>query len=206
MSIAWKKIKKEINDLGSAIVAVSGGVDSVFLLDFVSKCNIKYAVAYFDHDLGNGDTAFVKSLADNLNVPFYTARGHDIAKAASIEAEARIQRYAFLNSLLSEGYNKILTAHHHDDQVLTVLMRLIQGHQHNELGMKRYYENIFRPFLNVPKEIIIKQAKYFNLKWIEDESNNDIAFERNWLKLEILPKLMERRNVMKTITRGLRIL
>ena len=203
----WKKIKNEINKEcnGSVLLAVSGGVDSIFMLDFVSRCGIKHVgVAYFDHDLGNGDTEFVKELANNNDYPFYTAKGKNIVEAASIESEARKQRYAFLNEVAdSSNYNKIITGHHLNDQVETILMRLIRGYDHSTLGMLRNYGKVYRPFLDVPKKIIVREATQRKLLWIEDESNMCNDYERNYIRNRLIPDLTIIRNVEQTIVKGL---
>lgn len=202
---AWNKIRSEIKSTAkNYILAVSGGVDSVFLLDFVSKCDVRYTVAYFDHGLGNGNEQFVKDLAYKYGVPFVVGYGTDIAKAKSIECEARIQRYRFLNNVKEQtNAEKILTAHHLDDNVETIMLRLMRGHDHSTLGMNKFSCDVYRPLLEVSKSTILKQAEHFRLTWLEDKSNMDNQFERNFLRNEILPKLMSKRNVQKTFVKGL---
>lgn len=199
MQVSWRKIREEIQQSApNCVVAVSGGVDSVFLLDFVSKCDVKFVVAYFDHKLGNGDEFFVKSLAFKYGAPFIPGYGKDIDKADSIEAEARTQRYRFLNDVKTQtSSDRILTGHHLNDQVETILLRLLRGYDHSTLGMAKFSGDVYRPFLDVPKEKIISQAEKLGLTWLEDASNISSDFERNFLRNEIL-KLFEERAKTKT--------
>lgn len=209
MSISWRKIRQEIQShAGSYVLAVSGGVDSMFLLDFMSRCDVPLHVAHVDHMLRRDshlERILVQETAEALQLPFSYIELPDLHKATgSIEAQARIARYGFLQDVRHKiGFERIVTAHHLNDQVETILLRLMRGHQHDELGMQKDRGLVYRPFLEVPKEEILQQAKLRNLKWIDDPSNVQLSYERNWVRHTILPEMMKRRNVMKTIPAGL---
>jgi tRNA(Ile)-lysidine synthase len=78
-------------------------------------------------------------------------------------------------------------------------MRLMRGYPHDSLRMNKRSGDRYRPFLLVPKDEIERQARNRRVEWIEDESNADTVHERNWMRHVIIPQLMERRNVLKTI-------
>lgn len=207
MNVSWRKIRNNIQTHAQKyVVAVSGGVDSMFLLDFVSNCKTQYVIAHVDHKLRETsylEKQLVEQTAKQLKVPFFHTECSGIADASSIEAEARNQRYAFLREVKQQvGAEKILTAHHLNDQVETILLRLMRGLPHDSLGMREDNGDVYRPFLTIPKDEIVAAAKRRNLSWIEDETNVSQDFERNWVRHTILPEMMKRRNVLKTIPRG----
>lgn len=205
MSIQWRKIADEINSHdGSYLLAVSGGVDSIFLLEFFrNKCERPFRVAHFNHQLRAGsdeEERLVRERCQEIGVAFIHASGDpDTMRAApSLEAEARRQRYDFLNANIAEE-DLVVTAHHANDQLETVIMRLMRGYPETNLRMRRYSGQRYKPLLAVPKDEILKQAKAREFRWIEDESNQDISHERNWVRHELIPLMMERRNILKTI-------
>ena len=189
------------------VVAVSGGVDSMFLLDFLTRCNVRLHVAHVNHNLrpeALQEQQFVQTTTKALGLPFSTITCQGIADAPSIEAEARRQRYEFLRSVKQDvNAFAIVTGHHLNDQVETILLRLMRGAPHDRLGMVENNGDVFRPFLEVSKEEILREATQRNLAWMEDSSNSDEDFERNWVRHTLLPEMMKRRNVMKTIPSGL---
>ena len=189
------------------VVAVSGGVDSMFLLDFLTRCDVRLHVAHVNHNLrpeALAEQEFVQRTAKQLGLPFSTITCEGIAEAVSIEAEARRQRYDFLRSVKREiGAYAIVTGHHLNDQVETILLRLMRGAPHDSLGMVENNGDVLRPFLEIPKETILQEANHRKLVWMEDPSNTNEDFERNWVRHTLLPEMMKRRNVMKTIPGGL---
>jgi tRNA(Ile)-lysidine synthase len=205
MQVRWRDIIDEINTTSERyLLCVSGGVDSMFMLDFFNKnCRQPFRVAHFNHRLrptaGNEET-LVREWCVRNGVAFLTAQGDPEAMRAakSLEAEARDQRYAFFASVKHED-ELLVTAHHANDQVETVLMRLVRGYPHDSLRMNKRSGDRYRPFLSVTKDEIERQAKNRRVEWIEDESNTDTVHERNWMRHVIIPQLMERRNVLKTI-------
>lgn len=211
--VPWRKIIKEINTFDKPVLAVSGGVDSVFLFDFYFR-NYKspFAVAHFNHDIrptAGRDETFVRDLArsgEDQKVKFYVGYGNPekIKAAPSIEAECRAQRYKFLNQVKDDfGATCIVTAHHLNDQIETILLRLMRGLPHSNLIMEAFSgDKIYRPFLQVPKQDIVDHCENRGLKWVEDETNYDNKYERNWLRNEIIPLLMVRRNLLKSMAKG----
>lgn len=208
MQVAWKSIIDEINSMSERyLLCVSGGVDSMFMLEFFHKnCRQPFRVAHFNHGLrpaAEAEEGFVRAWCEMREIAFLTERGDPQAmrQASSLEAEARDQRYEFFRSIRHPD-ELIVTAHHANDQVETILMRLIRGVPHDRLSMKKRVADRYRPFLDVPRAEIERQARNRAIDWMEDESNLDTTHERNWMRHVIIPQLMERRNVLKTIGMG----
>lgn len=205
MQVRWRDIINEINTTSERyLLCVSGGVDSMFMLEFFNKnCRQPFRVAHFNHDLrpsADAEEHHVRQWCQERDITFLTTKGDAGAmrEARSLEAEARNQRYAFFDAIRRED-ELVVTAHHANDQLETVLMRLIRGVPHDQLRMEKRVENRYRPFLSVPREEIERQARNRGIEWVEDESNADTVHERNWMRHVIIPQLMERRNVLKTI-------
>jgi len=205
MSLKWRELINEINTTSDAyLLCVSGGVDSMFLLTlFAKNCTQKMRVAHFNHRLrATADTeeAFVRKTCEGYGLEFLSARGDPVAMraASSLEAEARNQRYGFFGSIQREG-ELLVTGHHANDQLETVLLRLMRGYPDDNLRMKKLSGIRYRPLLEIPKAVIVEQARRRQIPWMEDASNEDNAFERNWVRNVLVPQMMERRNVLKTI-------
>lgn len=206
MQVAWRQIIDDLNanHCQGYLLCVSGGVDSMFMLDFFKRnCRKPFRAAHFNHGLrasADADEDFVRARCAAVGVGFISGKGDpDLMRAASsLEAEARRQRYAFLDGELPSG-NLLVTAHHANDQLETVVMRLMRGLPDDQLRMRRLDRIRFKPFLSVPKDEIVRQAQARGLEWIEDETNADLRHERNWVRHVLVPQMMERRNVLLTI-------
>ena len=185
-------------------MAVSGGADSVALLDFLatgSGLGLHLVVAHVNHGLrgaeADADERFVRGLAERYGVPVETTRTDVRAlgrqRRLSLEEAGREARYAFLEAVAGQyGAVRIALAHHRDDQAETVLMRLIRGAGVDGLsGMRprsgdgRYV----RPLLYVTREAIVGYLRRKGLAWQEDASNLDQRFLRNRVRHELLPLL-----------------
>jgi tRNA(Ile)-lysidine synthase len=205
MNLKWRDLIDEINSTSERyLLCVSGGVDSMFLMAFFAKnCTRPIRVAHFNHGLrpaAREEETFVRNAAERLGFPFLTAAGDPEAMRASrsLEAEARRQRYDFLETVRDDG-EMLVTGHHANDQLETVLLRLMRGYPDDNLRMKRINGTRYRPLLEIPKEVILDQAKRRGVEWMDDDSNADNAMERNWVRNVLVPQMMERRNVLKTI-------
>lgn len=165
------------------IVAVSGGVDSVVLLDMMSRIpGHNLIVAHFDHgirDDSKEDAAFVAELAARYGHAFETQR-EELGKEAS-EALARERRYAFLQTLAKKHNAKIVTAHHLDDLVETVAINMTRGTGWR--GLAAFHPSIIRPLIDTPKQEIIEYATKKGLTWHEDSTNASDAYLRNRLRV-----------------------
>lgn len=187
------------------IVAVSGGVDSIVLFDLLShlpeKIKPKLIIAHVNHHLRSEsleEEAFIRRIADQAHTPVYV---HQWPKEThpnkGIEKAARDVRYNFFAEIAEKEKSRyILTAHHKDDQVETVLMKGVRGGALEELKgipeMRKLRETfVLRPLLPFSKESLINHAKKQNLTWKEDESNHSLEFTRNRFRNKILPLLRE---------------
>lgn len=179
------------------LVAFSGGADSLFLLEFI-KSNSKsldiknFAAAHVDHGFRElesvRDFEFCKNYCLKNRIAFYS---HKLGFAeGNLESWARTKRYEYLESLCNKyGYEYILTGHHFNDQVETVLMRLDRGtHIRGLRGIHKLNisRRVYRPLLNVSKNEILDYLKARELNWREDLSNQEITFTRNSIRSDLL--------------------
>jgi tRNA(Ile)-lysidine synthase len=196
------------------LVGVSGGPDSLCLLDILHRLGYPLVVAHFDHQLrpdSGQDAACVASLAQNYGLPFVLG-SLDVAAFArehklSIEEAARIVRYRFLFAAASQrSAQAVAVAHTADDQVETVLMHLLRGAGLSGLKGMAYRseapgwdadsdlaENghvpLVRPLLGIWRTEIIEYCQEHQLAPVHDPSNADVAFFRNRLRHELIPYL-----------------
>ena len=177
---------------GKYIIAVSGGVDSVVLLNMLSKRrDLELIVAHFDHQIRvNSELtrSFVSKEAGKLKLPFVSEKGNLGLRAS--EAQARQARYKFLFKIMKQtNSNAVITAHHQDDLLETMLINLIRGTGRKGLSSLRSTNKVIRPLLSYSKKQIIAYAKQHGLAWREDPSNADLKYLRNYIRLKIVPKL-----------------
>lgn len=167
------------------IVAVSGGVDSVALLDMLARLSDHdLIVAHFDHGIrpdSAEDAAFVANLAKKYELPFETRR-EELGEGAS-EDLARTRRYVFLRELAKKYDARIVTAHHADDAVETVAINLKRGTGWR--GLAALDSDIVRPIMHLHKNEIKEYAAKHNLKWREDSTNQSDVYLRNRLRAAI---------------------
>lgn len=169
------------------IVAVSGGVDSMVLLDMMAKSvpDEQLVVAHFDHGIREDsadDAAFVAQTAQRYGLPFELKR-EELGTGAS-EAYARERRYAFLLQL-AEKYNAILvTAHHLDDLVETVAINITRGTGWR--GLTPFSGKVMRPLVASEKGALIAYARKNNISWRDDSTNATDAYLRNRLRRKII--------------------
>lgn len=183
------------------LLAVSGGLDSVCMLDYFAKNAIEFgvtlAVAHIDHGIRGlasaEDAEFVREITKKYGLPFYfKSLGDLLVNAPNVEERARELRYEILHRFKKEGnFDFIATAHHGDDQAETLYMRLARGTSLIGLrGVKTFREDgVFRPFLSIFRENLCQYAKENCLKWREDSTNADNAYRRNFIRNEVLPRL-----------------
>lgn len=177
------------------VVAVSGGLDSVCLLDVLVQTagwhGADLAVATVDHGLHpeSADHArFVEELARGLGLPCFVRRVHVPDPS---EASARTARYAALEGLEAD---RVALAHHREDQAETVLLQLLRGAGARGLGaMARRRGRYVRPLLDVHRAELEAWARHRGLRWVEDPTNPDPRYLRNRVRHEILPLLEELR-------------
>lgn len=175
---------------GHYVVAVSGGVDSVTLLDLLMEHGgYELEIAYFNHGwTSHGDEAqeIVKWLAKKYGLPFHTEKAS--AKITS-EAAARQARYAFLRRVKGRlGAAAIITAHHEDDVFETVVLNLRRGTGRRGLTPFGTQPDVLRPLVDVSKEGLRAYATAHQLEWLEDPTNTDTSYTRNAVRHELASK------------------
>ncbi len=186
------------------VVALSGGRDSVALLHallaITQSDGPPITAVHVNHGLQSaaGDwVEFCTALCERWRVPFrHILLETDLPRGASVEAWARERRYAELEKLLQDG-DMLQTGHHRDDQVETLLLQLLRGAgpqglaampQQAQFGAGR----LVRPLLAVDGATLGSYAQCHALKWVEDPSNADLRFDRNYLRHVVLPPVMAR--------------
>ncbi len=185
-------------------VAVSGGPDSIVLLDFMTRLSRKLGltpvVVHFNHHLrgaeSDGDELFVREHARELNLEFICGEADVRALArergGNLEATARDLRYRFFFSQFSQGrLDKVATAHTASDQAETVLLRVLRGTGTRGLGGIYPVLNgkVVRPFLNVTRPEIEAELARRGLRSRLDSSNLDSRLRRNKIRRDLLPQL-----------------
>ncbi len=178
-------------------VAVSGGVDSMALLHCLVRLDIPVAVYHMEHgirgDESKGDMDFVQAECKRLGVECVVKRIDVPALAdewgVSVETAARKARYEFLDSA---SQRLMATAHHMDDLAETVIMNLTRGSGLKGLGgIPERRGKYIRPMLGISRSEIEEYAKASDIQYVEDSTNEDISYTRNYIRKKILPGLCE---------------
>lgn len=186
------------------LLALSGGADSVALLDLMSRLRERLAaplaavhVHHGLHPAADDWAAHCQALCAALDVPCRIERVQvERRRGESLEAAARRARYAVLaRHLPAEG--GLLTAHHQDDQAETVLLNLVRGAGNAGLAAmppQRPFARgwLLRPLLGFRRQALRDYARARGLAWVEDPSNADPAHDRNYLRHHVLPALTAR--------------
>ena len=189
-------------------LALSGGLDSVVLLDMLlaarHSLDFSLSAVHVNHQLSPhaADWAdFCTALCAQQNIPIQVKKVQVARRSRlGLEAAARVARYQAFAELDTE---LLLLAHHLDDQIETMLQNLLRGAglsgaagmpqcRPQALGPTGHNLTLARPLLEAPRASLLAYAQKRNLRWIEDESNADTTFTRNFLRHEVLP-VIERR-------------
>jgi tRNA(Ile)-lysidine synthase len=183
-------------------VGFSGGLDSTVLLHWLQKnlpSGFCLQAIHIHHGLNpaaDAWTAHCQTVCDALGIVLYIERITIANVTRNIEAQARAARYAAFARHVNAG-DTLALAHHADDVAETLLLRLMRGSGTEALGnMKahsRYGEmQIWRPLLTMRRADLLAYAETNALQWIEDASNADTGFDRNFVRSEVLPLLESR--------------
>jgi tRNA(Ile)-lysidine synthase len=195
------------------LLAFSGGLDSCVLLHLLAQVNknlpFQLSAQHVHHGLSlNADVwaDFCCETCNQLNVPLTISKVEVLNAGLGIEATARAARY---QALLKTDTDFVLLAHHQDDQAETFLLQLARGAGVKGLaGMAAQsktgdHNAWLRPLLDVPRRALLDYAKQHRLTWIEDESNADTKFDRNFMRHDILPVLQKQYpSIRQTISRS----
>lgn len=181
------------------LLAVSGGVDSVVLCHLCKTAGFQFGIAHCNFQLREADSLrdenFVKELASELNVPFHTNRFNTKAHAAlhkqSTQEAARELRYNWFEQVrLANNYDYILTAHHADDNIETVLMNFFRGTGITGLaGIKPINGKIRRPLIFASRKLLESYLTEKQLSFVQDESNLHDDYTRNFFRNTLLPQI-----------------
>ncbi len=181
-------------------MALSGGLDSMVLLHAcVAQGMAPLTAIHVHHGLHPEAESWARLClreAERLGVP---CMRHDVVvepTGRGLEAAAREARYRVFEEVLAPGHC-LLMAHHQDDQLETVLLRLFKGAQPEDLmGMPISRGlgagTLYRPFLHLPRAVLRVWARHRAVHWVEDPSNRDTVFDRNFIRHDILPRLTGR--------------
>jgi tRNA(Ile)-lysidine synthase len=186
-------------------IAFSGGLDSAALLHAAvelarAEPRLALRAIHVDHGLQEASVDWARlcqSTCARLGTRLDSLRlALELRKGDSIEAEARRARYAALAEAMAPG-ECLLTAHHADDQLETVLLQLIRGAGARGLSAMprsvRLGEGMhLRPLLEVEREELVEYARTAGLDWIEDPMNADTRYDRSWLRRHLLPPVRKR--------------
>ena len=196
--IPWKQA---IDDAPQILLGLSGGMDSILLLTLLKEqVGSRYIQAvHINHGLSeNSDQwqQFAKDYFKKIGVEFYAEKIQLIATGEGIEAAAREARYSVFEKRLKLG-GLLFLAHHADDQVETVLYRLLRGAGSKGLaGMPESRPlgagKLIRPLLDYSRQDLHAEALNRKLKWVEDESNQDNHFDRNYIRNKVIPAVAQR--------------
>jgi len=192
------------------LIAVSGGVDSMVLLDLMYREGFNIGVVHFNHmirDDSIDDELLVMDYCNSHDIALYT-KAMDILKfcdemKVSTELGARMMRHSFFDEIRKTyNYEYLALAHNADDVAEQMMFAMTRGSGVAGLaGMKEIDQErkIIRPLLGVFKDDIYKYANENNIKWHEDSSNTECDYDRNHIRNEIIPSFEARRNGVKTV-------
>ena len=183
------------------LLAVSGGIDSMVLFDLFLKNNINFSVASCNFQLrgkdSDNDLKFVKNICIKNNINFYSTvlevDKFSSMRKISTQMAARELRYDFFKKILEKyKYSYIVTAHHLDDNIETIIFNFIKSTGYKGLvGIPFNKNKILRPLINISKEEIKDYAVSNNITWRLDKSNNSNKYSRNKIRNEVIPLLKE---------------
>lgn len=194
---------------GKALLAVSGGVDSMTLAAACHDAGIDFAVAHCNFSLrgseSDADEALVRAWCESrgveCHVEHFETAAYAASKGQSIEMAARELRYGFFARLCAlKGYVAVVVAHNANDNAETVILNMLRGSGLKGLcGMsddsRAVWDGvpvrIIRPMLEVPRSIIEEYARENEVPFREDSTNSDTAFKRNKIRHEVIPLLQE---------------
>lgn len=206
MSLTLANFKQQNTDLLETshriVLAYSGGLDSSVLLYLISQLfkSDQLLIWHVNHHLQK-DADFMEQFchaqADQYHIPFKCSRLNLSHLTNNIESQARDARYQVFEQQLKKNNDILLTAHHADDQLETIMLNLSRGS--GVLGLRGIARQLdkkelycLRPLLSFTRSELLHFADEYNIEWIEDSTNIDQAFDRNYIRHEISPKLKER--------------
>ncbi len=199
-----KIFKENIRKLGidskkdTILLAVSGGVDSMVMVELFIKSEFLIGIAHVDHNTREGDSkrdkAFVEKYCKSRDIPFYSTSFNfntkNTEQSNNFQEAARDFRYNWMKEIMSEyDYNFVATGHHLDDNIETFLYRISRGVGLESLGgISDKTDFIIRPLLSFSKEEVLLFAKQNSVKYVEDCTNQKDDYDRNFIRHNIVPQ------------------
>lgn len=192
------------------VAAVSGGPDSISLLDILYKLNYNICVAHVNHGLRENaviDQKFVEDFCNKRNIPCFVKqiKLKELKDKMTLEEAGRKERYDFFYEVMkSQKCNKIATAHNSNDNAETVIMNIIRGSGVSGLkGIEPIRDNVIRPLIEITRKEIEAYCKENELNPRHDESNDEDIYTRNKVRLKVIPYIEENinSNVVNNINR-----
>jgi len=162
-------------------VALSGGVDSVAITDFLTRKH-EVTCAFFHHGTENSERAheFVKQFCEARNLPLIVGyNNEEKPNKVSSEEHWRNMRYKFLDQ-----FQTVVTGHNLDDCIETYIFSALHG---TPKLIPTARNNVLRPFLTTPKSQFVEWCTRNEVKWIDDTSNADTKYMRNYIRHELMP-------------------
>ena len=204
MKTVLKFLNENIKNGSTVIVACSGGPDSMCLIDLVAQIkeekNIKIICAHVNHKVrleSDNEALMVERYCKKNKIIFELLEINEYKVKKFNEEDARRRRYKYFEMLIKKYNAKyLLTAHHGDDLIETILMRIVRGSNlSGYIGIKKINENkeytILRPFLTTTKENIISYNKNTKIEYAIDKSNESLKHTRNRFRKRMLTFLKE---------------
>jgi len=198
-------------NISKYIVAFSGGLDSTVLLHIMNGLDLPVHAVHINHHLQQDCEKWqenCKNICTTWGIPLSIKHAQiDTSLGKSLEESARDARYKLLSELI-EAKHSLVTAHHKNDLAETVLLQLLRGSGPAGLSAMSTEQNLsvgkhLRPLLNFSRTDLLEYAQHHSLMWIEDASNASLDFDRNYLRKEIMPKLLGRwPSALQTISRA----
>ena len=195
------KEKKLFEPHQKILLAISGGIDSMVLLHLFEKSGFKYGLVHCNFQLreeeSEEDERFVKEQVSKHGIPAFFERfeteEHAKIYGISIEMAARELRYNYFEQIRAEhNYDFTATAHHQDDLIETFFLNLTRKTGIKGLtGIKEKVGKIIRPLMFASRDEIMEYAQENDIEYREDSSNNELVFQRNYLRHKILPLFSE---------------
>jgi len=191
-----RAVRSALPDGAPAVLAVSGGLDSMVLMTAASRLPERYrrviTVATFNHRTGKAAglaAAFVAKRASGLGFLCVTGRASSVGTR---EEEWRRGRWEFLREVATRRGATVVTAHTLDDQVETVFMRILRDAGPRGLAALYADSDVSRPFLSIRRETLAAYALEHDVQFVQDPSNSDRRHLRNRIRLDILPSITRR--------------
>ena len=217
LRVLKENFKKTLQKTNSKnfLLALSGGVDSMLLLKIATLVNNKsfnFRAIHINHNYSSNAKEMERHCSDicqeySINL---TIKNIHLLSDKNIEEQLRNKRYECFFNHMSKN-DVLVLAHHEDDQFETFLYRLFRGSSPRGLSSikeisERKNKILCRPFLQLSKKTIIALSRYFKLKFINDYSINDLSYDRNYIRNEIIPSINKRwENINKVMNHNIEL-